>query len=300
LHPQVIHYKQRDKKTDSYYREEVESVLLPEIIIYSERTTEGFISLYWLFDQDWGFENYYYAGGGSGTGGSSETPYGSGGAGGGNSQDNVTVAPTFTPPTIAIKDIKSEVKCFSNNASSTYSISVNVNQPSPGTRDVFVPFSGFRAGHTFLTLEQHNVDGSAIIRNNGFYPKNSAKPSDPIDAATFGEDSNTPFDISLKITVSGSDFITVIKDLENQTMIYNLDNFNCTNFAMDALKSININLPSTKSTGALFSGNNPGDLGEDTRNVDLNNFSENNGSGKILRTISNSNNQTAPPRSGGC
>ena len=32
----------------------------------------------------------------------------------------------------------------------------------------------------------------------------------------------------------------------------------------------------------------------------LNNFSENNGSGKILRTISNSNNQTAPPRSGGC
>ena len=69
---------------------------------------------------------------------------------------------------------------------------------------------------------------------------------------------------------------------------------------MDALKSININLPSTKSTSALFSGNNPGDLGEDIRNMDLNNFSANNGSRKITRTVSNSNNQTAPKRSGGC
>jgi len=73
----------------------------------------------------------------------------------------------------------------------------------------------------------------------------------------------------------------------------------CTNFAMDALKSININLPSTKSSGALFSGNDPGDLGEDIRNMDLNNFSANNGGRKITRIISNSNDQTAPWRSGG-
>jgi hypothetical protein len=74
----------------------------------------------------------------------------------------------------------------------------------------------------------------------------------------------------------------------------------CTNFAMDALKSININLPFTKSNSPLFSGNNPGDLGEDIRNMDLNNFSEENGSRKITRTMSNSNDQTAPSRSGGC
>ena len=149
-------------------------------------------------------------------------------------------------------------------------------------------------------MEQHNSDGSAIIRNIGFYPKNSSKPGDPIDAAIFGEDSNTPFDVSLKISVSGADFITVIHRLESQTLVYDLDNFNCTNSAMDALKSININLPSTKSNSALFSGNNPGDLGEDIRNMDLNNFSANNGSRKITRTVSNSNNQTAPKRSGGC
>ncbi len=83
-------------------------------------------------------------------------------------------------------------------------------------------------------------------------------------------------------------------------MVYDLNNFNCTNFAMAALKSININLPSTKLNSALFGGNNPGDLGEDIRNLNLNNFSATNGNRIISRTISNSNDQTAPQRSGGC
>ena len=177
---------------------------------------------------------------------------------------------------------------------------MNVNQPSPGTRDVFVPFSSFRAGHTFLTLEQHNADGSSIIRNIGFYPKYTSKPGDPLTVAIFGDDSNTPFDVSIKISVSGADLITVLHSLEGQPLVYDLDNFNCTNSAMDALKSININLPSTKSNSALFDGNNPGDLGEDIRSLNLNNFSANSGNRAMTRTVSNSNNQSAPPRSGGC
>ena len=296
LQRQVINFKQPKNKLNSYSREEEEAVALPDIIIYWAGPEGDFSSLYWLFDQDSEFEDSYFQAGGGG--GSNESPLG--GGGGRSGQDNVTVAPTFTPPNNPIKDIKSEVKCFSNNASSTYSISVNINEPEPGTRTVFVPFLSFQVGHTFLTLEQHNADGSAIIRNIGFYPKNSAKPGDPLDAATFGEDSNTPFDISLKIQVSGSDFNTVIHNLENQTLVYDLNNFNCTNSAMNALESININLPSTKANSALFSGNDPGDLGEDIRNMDLNNFSQENGNRKVTRTTSNSNDQTAPARSGGC
>jgi hypothetical protein len=290
-HYQIINYKHLDKRLCSYSREEKEEVELPEIIIYRSPDVD-FISLYWLFDEASEFEDMYYGGGGGG-----ETNFG---GGGGNSSDNVTSAPTFTPPTKPIADIKTEVKCFSNNASSTYSISVNINEPSPGTRNVFEPFASFLVGHTFLTLEQHNADGSSIVRNIGFYPKNSVKPGDPLDAAIFGDDSNTPFDVSLKIQVSGSDFNTVIHNLANQTLVYDLNNFNCTNSAMDALKSININLPSTKSNGALFSGNDPGDLGEDIRNMDLNNFSAANGGRQITRTLSNSNNQTAPLRNGDC
>lgn len=288
------------KRSKSYLRTKVEEVELPEIVVNGASSSQNFTSLFWLFEEDYAYEDMYFQGGGSDDGSNPISIGGAGSGGGGSSQDNVIAAPTFLPPSNPIADIKNEVKCFSNYASSTYSISVNVNEPSPGTREVFVPFANFRVGHTFLTLEQHNSDGSAIIRNIGFYPKNSAKPGDPIDAAIFGEDSNTPFDVSLKISVSGADFITVIHRLESQTLVYDLDNFNCTNSAMDALKSININLPSTKSTSALFSGNNPGDLGEDIRNMDLNNFSANNGSRKITRTVSNSNNQTAPKRSGDC
>lgn len=291
---QVINYVPTYKKHNSYSRENEGTIELPDIVIYWGGPDQDYTSLYWLFNQDKKFEKYYYQGGGS-----SETTNGGGGSTG-NNGDNVTIAPEYIPPTHPITDIKTEVKCFTNNVTSTYSISVNINEPSPGTRDVFSPFSSFQAGHTFLTLEQHNTDGSSIIRNIGFYPKYSAKPGDPLDVAVFGEDSNTPFDVSLKISVSGSDFVTVIRNLQNQTMVYDLNNFNCTNSAMSALKSININLPSTKSVSALFSGNNPGDLGEDIRNMDLNNFSASNGSRKITRTVSNSNNQVAPKRNGGC
>jgi hypothetical protein len=292
--PQVINYAPTNKKHNFFSREQEGTIELPDIVIYWGGQDQDYISLYWLFNQDQKLEKCYYQGGGG-----SEATYG-GGGGTGNNEDNVSIAPEFIPPADPITDIKNEVKCFTNNASSTYSISVNINEPSPGTRDVFSAFSNFRAGHTFLTLEQHNSDGTSIIRNIGFYPKYSAKPGDALDVAVFGEDSNTPFDVSLKISVSGTDFITVIRNLENQTMVFDLNNFNCTNSAMSALKSININLPSTKSASALFSGNNPGDLGEDIRNMDLNNFSTSNGSRKMTRTVSNSNNQTAPKRDGGC
>jgi hypothetical protein len=290
---QVVNYPTY-KRYNVYSREKEGTIELPDIVIYWGGKDQDYVSLYWLFNQDKKLEKCYYQGGGS-----SEATYG-GGGGTGNNEDNVSIAPEFIPPADPITDIKKEVKCFTNNASSTYSISVNINQPSPGTRDVFSAFSNFRAGHTFLTLEQHNSDGTSIIRNIGFYPKYAAKPGDPLDVAVFGEDSNTPFDVSLKISVSGSDFITVTRNLENQTMVYDLNNFNCTNSAISALKSINVNLPSTKSASALFSGNNPGDLGEDIRNMDLNNFSASNGNRKMTRTVSSSNNQAAPKRNGGC
>ena len=51
-----------------------------------------------------------------------------------------------------------------NNGTSTYNVSVNINQPDPGTREIVNPLSAFPVGHTFLTLEQHNADGTSIIR----------------------------------------------------------------------------------------------------------------------------------------
>jgi hypothetical protein len=88
--------------------------------------------------------------------------------------------------------------------------------------------------------------------------------------------------------------------VNQQAYQYDLDNFNCTNSAMDALKAININLPDTKSDEPLFSGNDPGDLGEDIRSLNLNDFSAQNGNVKTIRTVSNSNILYPKGRTGGC
>jgi hypothetical protein len=82
--------------------------------------------------------------------------------------------------------------------------------------------------------------------------------------------------------------------------MYDLDHFNCANSAIAALQSININLPDTKSNNVLFSGSNPGDLGEDIKNLNLDKFSTDNGGRKVVRTQSADNSQKPPAKAGGC
>ena len=274
------------------------SPVLPEIIIYLEIGKgddnsgggASFTSLYWLFNQNYAYSGYYYQDpGNSGSGHSTS----------GNSGHNVSAAPEFISPDNPIADLRKEVECFTNSNASTYTISLNVNQPFPNSRDIMNVFATFPVGHSFLTLDQVNADGSHTIRNVGFYPKNQVKFGTTIDQSTFGEDSNTPFDVSLKFDVSGSEFMTVINKLVGeQSSSYDLDNFNCTDAMISALSSININLPSTKSTDLLFNGNDPADLGEDLRNLDLNQFSKDNGNRKITRSVSNFNNQKPPAKKG--
>jgi hypothetical protein len=268
------------------------SPMLPDIIIVYDvdQATDDLESLYWFSNQGGGYADVYY-----GTGGS-----GGDGGNGASSVNNTFVAPMFISPQNPV-DLKKELQCFTSDNSATYSVSVNVNQPDPNTRDLVNPVSGFPVGHTFLTLQQHNADGTSIIRNVGFYPQDGVKPGSTVDVAVFGDDSNTPYDVSLNFSVTGAELNVLIWTLYiQQNLNYDLYNFNCTNAAMSALRSININLPSTKSTAQLFNGNDPGDLGEDIRNLNLDDFSAANGNRKITRTLSNSDSQTPAARTGGC
>ncbi len=266
--------------------------VLPEVVVtsYIGGVKYDFWSLYWLFNQDPFYNDYYDAG----------NYYQYSGGGGGQSS-TVVAAPTISSPATPVLNVKDEVKCFTNNSSSGYSVSVNVNQPEPGTREVFDPSSTFPVGHTFLTLEQDNPDGSKIIRNLGFYPRNGVKPGSAVDQSTFGEDSQTPYDISLKINLSGSDFTKLINSLiSQQSLNYDLNNFNCTNSPMNALGTIGIELPATKSNSLLFNGYDPADLGEDIRGLNLDSFSADNGGRKISRTTSAGNTQKPSAKTGGC
>ena len=274
---------------------------LPEIIIYYD-VTNGYVddgggamftSLYWMFDQQSYYSGYYYSG--SDYGGSTRTGPST------TDRDNVDIAPTINSPDNPITDIQREMGCFTNNGTSTYEITVNVNQPNPNSREVFNPLATFTVGHVFLTFQQRNADGSAIVRSVGFYPKGAVKPAASVDESVFGDDSNTPYDVALSISVSASDFNTVVSAVENErNSSYDLNSFNCTSAPMRALQSINVNLPSTKSVQLMFYGNDPADLGEDIRSMDLNNFSAENGNRKMKRVASNFNDQKPPAKQGGC
>jgi hypothetical protein len=70
---------------------------------------------------------------------------------------------------------------------------------------------------------------------------------------------------------------------------------------MDALSTINVNLPSTKSGDELlFYGNSPADLGQDIRELNLDEFSNNNGNRTVVRKVSNFNDQKPPSKEGAC
>jgi hypothetical protein len=274
-------------------------ITLPEVIIVMDGGRPDFWSLYWLFGGGGDPFTDLYMQGGSGdptTGGGGGAPVHNPG------EDNVMALAVFSGPKNPIKNLKDELKCFTADPASSYTISVNVNQADPNTRDKIDPTADFIVGHTFLSLEQINTDGSQIIRNVGFYPNGSVYPGNSTAQSIFGEDSNTPYAVSLKISVTGGELNTVINTLLNQqSSKYELNNFNCVNSAASALAAIKVNLPLSKSGNqTFFSGNNPGDLGQDIRNLDLNAFSQNNGNRNVYRTVSNSNDQKAIPKKGTC
>ncbi len=264
--------------------------------------TSSYQSMYWMLNQDVDMVGYYYptlnpqVNANNSYSGSGYTSAGSPG-----NEVPLAKAPMFFPPDDPILSLYQELKCFTVNNTSTYSIAVEVNQPFPGSRDLFNPSAPFKVGHTYLSFEQHNADGTSVIRNVGFYPKNGVKPGNTADQSIFGDDSNTPFDVSLKFVVTGSELQTVITALLDQLDIrYDMNNFNCTNSPISALSAIKIALPSTKSMGPLFDGNDPADLGEDIKSLDLNSYSSQNGNRQISRQVSTSNSLWAPKRNGTC
>ena len=95
--------------------------------------------------------------------------------------------------------------------------------------------------------------------------------------------------------------LTVLNNLiGQQSLMYDLNSFNCTNIVINALNSNDIHLPATNTNNMLFNGNNPADLGEDIRVLNLDNFSENNSNRKVIRKQSNDNSQKPSTKSGGC
>lgn len=202
-------------------------------------------------------------------------PPATGGGGGGNTYGAlpaVVVVAGKNP----IRDAKAYFNCFNNMPGNTnrYQISLAVDQPQPGTREkwVFVMPSEediriVNPGHTFLIMTQIGSNGT-IVRNVGFYPGVVVAPTSPTAPGILIDDQNRDFNIKLSITLNGDQFFNVINYITSSEFSqYNLNSYNCTTFAITALAAGGINVPATRGTWIGGEGLNPGDLGEDIRQM---------------------------------
>ncbi len=181
-----------------------------------------------------------------------------------------------------IGNIKDYNKCFTNTAGNvnTYEVKICVAQPIAGTREPwgFSSMSGSSAsgnpiyvGHTFMIFTE-TTPTQIISRNVGFYPASGVNPIYPSIQGKLNNDEIHDFNISLTITLTSSDFTSMLNFVSQGNdagYTYNLNSNNCTTFALNALSSIGINLPQTRGTWTNGGGVNPGDLGEDIRDMYL-------------------------------
>ncbi len=233
------------------------------------------------------------------------TNYNVGGGGGGGSTSAANLYKQYNfggDPRYGI-NLKQFLQCFTNLAGSNYkyTITVCVDQPKPGQRDAW-SFSNSdgssgnpsNVGHTFMILTETTPTGTTT-RNIGFYPSGKAFPGSPNSPGVLINNQEHGYNISLTITMTNSQFFSAINYLSaTQNAVYDLNSNNCTSYTLGALNSVGISLPATQGTWSGGGGYDPGDLGEDIRNMNL--------PSNMTRstTTTSNNNATNHPNTGQC
>lgn len=124
-------------------------------------------------------------------------------------------------------------------------------------------------GHAFYPLTQGDI--TSIM---GFYPNNayalilSSQPSE------IHNNAGTMYHVNISKNLTAAQIAAVINYSNSPPPSYSLSNYNCTDFAMAIVSAGGLTLPSTmRSTSVFgvmsFSGRNPGDLGQDVRDMTL-------------------------------
>lgn len=205
------------------------------------------------------------------------------GTGGGVTVNVSKVA--IVAPNNPIGNIADYLKCFTNVGGDdhNYSVTICVQQPVPGTRAAYKWVDGgpigssvegniVNVGHTFLVFTEH-YGGATITRNLGFYPSGGVKPGSNIARGQLNDDETHSYNISVTFPVTNADFFNMLNYAAHGNdpgMYYNLNSENCTTFGIQTLANGGITLPITIGSwpgGGL--GCNPGDLGEDLRQMSL-------------------------------
>jgi hypothetical protein len=160
-------------------------------------------------------------------------------------------------------DVGQYLKCFGTIPDQGASCSVEIFTDIPVDSDPSKLFNyqTRSPGHTFLQLRKSSADGTqVIVQNIGFYPQSNwtkVLDSNPIDSKIV-DDGDHEFNASLKMNLSSTAFSSVLgKIQELSTLKYDMDEFNCTDFALEVFNYVRtpLQVPQYAIPGAM--GTNP-------------------------------------------
>lgn len=187
-------------------------------------------------------------------------------------------------PSNPIADIQQYFKCFTSSPAidHTYSVTICVDEPDPGTRQAWGITNGgpigssaagnpVNSGHSFFVLTE-NDGGRIITRNVGFYPTSFVSPLSTSSQGILNNDEGHSYSVSITWQVSNTQFFDILNYISvgnNQGYMYDLNTNNCTTFAIHAAAAGSIATPATVGSWALGRGNDPGDYGADFRLLPL-------------------------------
>lgn len=160
-------------------------------------------------------------------------------------------------------NINDFLKCFLLHLGAK--VTIYVDQSVPNTRNFITTTNGItNVGHAFVGIEQ-TVGGVTTRRIFGYYPAEEAKMFLSTRPHMFGDDSHDDYDVKIETNVTATQLSTIINMAYNARTNYDLYSYNCADFGIDIGRAAGLNIPYTK--GNVFPGRNPGDLGQDLRNM---------------------------------
>ncbi|RKE90999.1 hypothetical protein [Ichthyenterobacterium magnum] len=186
-------------------------------------------------------------------------------------------------PDLPIIDVQDFLECFDVTQDAV--LTIYVEEPNPGSGQTH---QGGFVGHTFISISQ-GVNTSTY----GYYPDetNIYPVINESSIAVLGDDGNglEHFSASISTTITANQLEQIINHSINHTATYNLNTYNCTDFAIDAGNLGGLNLPASNGVWLGGNGSNPGTLGMYIRSATTTN-----------NTIINTNGGTAPATNKGC
>lgn len=237
--------------------QEPQGEMMPEVIITYVKTADyGYSWSSWFYLQSF-FANGEGGGGGSGyygsfSGGGGGDPWSGGGGsgggggsstGGGNSNDPVVLIDKEAQDVNPAIDIQQYIKCFGSisDAGSTCYIEISTDIPVDNNPNSFFNVSTMSPGHTFITISKSNGT-QHVTQNIGFYPKSGYKSM--TYAPTAGklvDNAKHEFNASLFMSLTPAQLSTILLRMQQLSNLnYDVDQYNCTDWALDIFNSVRI------------------------------------------------------------